>query len=180
MVTANKHYSMLPPRKTPSPTYTQAMSTQLQDYRYGAINHFSGTQGFDLYGKGWFGFANPVVAKDCRDKLATIRGYKFALCFENGSYPGYVTEKMIDCFVAGVIPVYRGAPDIEDFVPSNLFIDARNAQSFREMENHLRTLVDCGEEVSDMISDAQAWLGKAPGRNFNNRVFADHILELCR
>lgn len=44
--------------------------------------------------------------------------FKFNLCFENASYPGYATEKLMDAYCGGTIPIYWGSPTIEvDFNP---------------------------------------------------------------
>jgi hypothetical protein len=36
------------------------------------------------------------------------REYKFVLCFENDLYPGYVTEKPVEAYLSGTIPLYYG------------------------------------------------------------------------
>lgn len=171
MVSANKHYSML--GKVDSPSFEMAIKNQLHDYRYKSIGHFMGKEGFRMYGKGW-----PMDwDAECVDKLDTIRNYKFALCFENGQYPGYITEKIIDCFVAGVIPIYRGAKDISDYIPSGLFVDAESFDSFEEMEENLRDSRD--DYAEQMIKWAQEWLRSPEGQRHNSRVFAKRILEMC-
>ena len=176
MVTANKHYSMLAEYKAYlseiSPRFSDAMKTQLQDYRYEAINYFAKKPGFNLYGRGW----PDGLGAECADKLATISQYKFALCFENGSYPGYITEKVIDCFVAGVVPIYMGAPDIEDYIPKELFIDAREFKSFQHIEEILRYL---SEHEDKKIHDAQRWLLSEDGKKYNNFYFAKRLVEMC-
>lgn len=42
------------------------------------------------------------------DKLAFLRDYKFNLCFENSSYPGYLTEKLFEAYICGCVPIYWG------------------------------------------------------------------------
>ncbi len=42
------------------------------------------------------------------DKLKFISDYKFVIAFENSAYPGYTTEKILDPFFVGSIPVYWG------------------------------------------------------------------------
>ena len=37
-----------------------------------------------------------------------LKDYKFNICFENSSYPGYLTEKLFDAYNAGCIPIYWG------------------------------------------------------------------------
>ena len=36
----------------------------------------------------------------------------FSVVIENGVYESYYTEKILDCFATGTIPVYLGSPDI--------------------------------------------------------------------
>ena len=43
--------------------------------------------------------------------------------FENGQYETYFTEKLLDCFATGTIPVYLGAPDIGNYFNKDGIID---------------------------------------------------------
>ena len=45
-------------------------------------------------------------------KRAFIKDYKFTIAFENQSYPGYTTEKILDAFRARTVPIYWGNPRI--------------------------------------------------------------------
>ena len=40
--------------------------------------------------------------------------YMFSIAMENCEVPGYFTEKVLDCFATGTIPIYLGDPDIGD------------------------------------------------------------------
>jgi Glycosyltransferase family 10 (fucosyltransferase) C-term/Fucosyltransferase, N-terminal/Glycosyl transferase family 2 len=74
-------------------------------------------------------------------KLATIASYKFSLGFENSIADDYVTEKFFDPFLAGTVPVYRGAANVEMFAPGeNAFIDATKFAGPRELAEHLMKL----------------------------------------
>lgn len=59
----------------------------------------------DLYGRGFNEIAN---------KEDGLCDYMFSVAIENGQYETYFTEKLLDCFATGTIPVYLGAPDIEN------------------------------------------------------------------
>lgn len=53
------------------------------------------------------------------DKTAFQRGYKFAVAFENSAAPGYCTEKIVDAWAAGCVPIYWGDPRAaEEFNPA--------------------------------------------------------------
>ena len=43
-----------------------------------------------------------------QDKQKWLQEYKFNICFENSSYPGYLTEKLFDAYNAGCVPIYWG------------------------------------------------------------------------
>jgi hypothetical protein len=53
-----------------------------------------------------------------RGKLEFIRRYKFTIAFENGSHPGYTTEKLPQPMWADSLPIYWGDPLVHlDFNP---------------------------------------------------------------
>lgn len=55
-----------------------------------------------------------------RDKAAFLRQYKFTIAFENESYPGYTTEKIVDPMHAQSLPIYWGNPLVHlDFNPKS-------------------------------------------------------------
>jgi hypothetical protein len=74
--------------------------------------------------------------------LEVLSKYRFSLCFENMPMTGYVTEKLFDCFYAGTVPIYWGAPDINELVPSEAYIDMRKFRSFEDMFDQVQKLSD--------------------------------------
>lgn len=74
-------------------------------------------------------------------KLSTISHYKFCLSLENSIERDYVTEKFFDPLLVGTVPVYRGAPNIEEFAPGEkCFIDANKFSSVEELADYVRFL----------------------------------------
>jgi len=47
----------------------------------------------------------------------------FSIAIENASYETYFTEKLLDCFATGTIPVYYGAPNIGEHFNKDGIID---------------------------------------------------------
>ena len=92
----------------------------------------------DLYGHGWgkFNFRTPVKSLYWNVKLRRNRmsfsappskhevysRYNFALCVENMRMTGYVTEKIFDALFSGCIPIYWGAPNIDEYIPADCFV----------------------------------------------------------
>jgi hypothetical protein len=60
----------------------------------------------DVYGRGY----NPVEYK-----LTALKDYMFSLTIENAKKDYWFTEKLIDCFMTGTVPIYWGCPSISKF-----------------------------------------------------------------
>jgi len=154
--------------------------------RLEAIRYFAGKEDFQLYGVGWDrpgGVGRPYLeaarlagARPVYDKVKAMSGFKFAVAFENCTFPGYVTEKIFDCFFAGCIPIYYGAPDISDFVPQEAFIDFRRFTGFEDLQRYLRDISPA--ETKRYRDSASAFL-ESPGFNrFRESVFVHELLCL--
>lgn len=46
------------------------------------------------------------------DKIRFLAQRRFNIAFENGSYPGYVTEKLLNAYYANTIPIYWGSSTV--------------------------------------------------------------------
>lgn len=76
-----------------------------------------------------------ILPRDVISKIDFFRKCRFSLCFENSSWPGYCTEKIMHGFIARTVPIYWGSPTVtmdfqegsfisrHDFVSDNEFID---------------------------------------------------------
>ena len=74
-------------------------------------------------------------------KLAVISNYKFCIGFENSIAVDYVTEKFFDPFLAGTVPVYLGAPNVDMFAPGdNSFVNVADFSGPAELAKFLAHL----------------------------------------
>jgi len=101
--------------------------------------------GIDLFGIGWeqarLSFIDSAYKGTCKSKREVQKHYKFAIAYENiGTLPGLITEKIFDCFSAGVVPIYLGAPNIADYIPNACFIDVRGFDSYQDLYTYLDTM----------------------------------------
>lgn len=96
---------------------------------------------FDLYGHGWnkpcifyerwFGFPHfnsyrGEIREDIVSKIELLSRYRFHLCIENNiNEPGYLSEKITDCFCARCVPLYMGWNSARGYIPSECFVDLR-------------------------------------------------------
>ncbi len=80
-------------------------------------------------------------------KFEFLKDYKFCLCFENSSSPGYVTEKLLHAKAAGCIPIYWGDPKVNRDFNTSGFISAQD----------IRTPMELIEAVKKVDEDDELW-----------------------
>lgn len=89
----------------------------------------------DLYGRGFNEIAN---------KEEGLCDYMFSVVIENGVYESYYTEKILDCFATGTIPVYLGSPDIAEHF---------NKDGIIELSDEFEVSEEIYESKMDAIKD---------------------------
>lgn len=75
----------------------------------------------DVYGRGY---------KFIPSKLDALKDYRFSIVIENCQVDGYFTEKLIDCFVTGTMPLYYGSQSVDEIFDHSGFGTFDNADSF--------------------------------------------------
>jgi len=115
--------------------------------------------------------ARKVYKGVAASKEETLSQYNFSICFENMILNGWITEKIFDCFYSGTVPIYRGAPDIEEFIPANCYIDMRNFPSYCELLNHLKSLNET--DIQQYRDNAKAFLASDKFSPFDKDTFVD-------
>ena len=153
----------------------QRRKPEFYSERIKAVAELNKVKGVDLFGRGWerwwsrnalwwpyWRYRMPLMSSyhgSCISKWDVLSRYRFSLCFENMPMAGYITEKIFDCFYAGTVPVYMGAPDIDKYIPANTFVDMRNFQSYNEMLNYVKSITD--ENWEEMRLAARDFLIKS-------------------
>ncbi|MCM1290313.1 MAG: glycosyltransferase family 10 [Prevotella sp.] len=107
-------------------------------------------------------------------KIDFIVNYKFNLALENSSIPGYVTEKIVESFAAPTVPIYWGAPDIDDDFNPESFINVANYPSLSAFITDLKDIDNDDNRYLKML--------RAPRLKERKELEFDHRLSkfLCR
>jgi len=130
---------------------------------------------FALYGRGWKKRKYKTYRGAPINKTTTMKKYKFAYCLENTrNVPGYVTEKIFDCFAAGVIPIYLGANNIDQFIPSDCFIDMRHFETLDQLHQHITSISE--EEHGAYIKRIKIFLNSKEAHLFSDHHFLATLL----
>lgn len=109
-------------------------------------------------------------------KRDVMGGYRFALCYENiKDVPGYITEKLFDAFFSGTVPVYRGADNVADHIPSDCFVDLRQFADYGGLYEHLRSMSD--EQYLSHLAQIVSFLASERAYPFSCDCFAETLLS---
>jgi hypothetical protein len=109
--------------------------------RHNIINTFSEDFNIDIFGGGYNFIEN---------KIEGLKNYKFSIVVENCKSDFYFTEKIIDCFQTGTIPIYWGCPSINNFfkLDKNFIFD-----NLEELENILKKIQNKEILYNDYFND---------------------------
>lgn len=108
------------------------------------------------------------------DKKEFQSKHKFSIAFENTSYDGYSTEKIVEAFAARTIPIYYGDPRIaEDFNPKS-FVNCHDFTSLEAVIERIKE-IDCNDKLYlEMINEVPLMDVKDTGLLCN---FLFHIFD---
>lgn len=90
-----------------------------------------------------------------RDKRRFVSNYKFTIAFENESSHNWITEKIFDAFYVGSIPIYWGAPNVNEFFNPDSFINVNDFNTFDEAVEYVKE-VDNNDELYQRMRNAPA------------------------
>jgi len=106
----------------------------------------------DSYGR-WQRNKTLTEDKGRETKLSIISRYKFTLAFENSICQDYVTEKIFEPLIVGSVPVYLGAPNIDEYAPApKSFINVHDFPSVDELAEYLTFLSNNEAEYNQYLT----------------------------
>ena len=62
------------------------------------------------------GLVNNNVGGQVKNKIEFLSSYKFSIAMENSDGDGYISEKIIESFVGGTIPLYYGDYTVDEYI----------------------------------------------------------------
>lgn len=182
-------------------TVAQSDSRELYSERVKTIRWFekNAPQDFDLYGIDWeypplnSGVSGKVIKRLWKyipglifirpfpsyrgrvdRKYKVLSRTRFSICYENvRDMPGYITEKIFDCFFAGCIPVYWGASNVDSHIPADCFIDRRKFRDTEQVYGFLKSIneedfVGYQKRIAEFLESDNAY-------PFSSEYFAETI-----
>ena len=75
-----------------------------------------------------------------KNKIKFLSSYKFSIAMENTEANGYLSEKIIESFMSGTIPIYYGDYMADEYINPKSFILIRGKYDMLEKINYIKKI----------------------------------------
>ena len=124
------------PRKKFCVAAISQTASYLTDYfRLDFINQLNKYKKVDMAGR-----YNNNVGGPIKNKIEFFKDYKFSIATENTNGDGYASEKIIDSFISGTIPIYYGSYMIEEYINPKAYILINGPQDMIEKIEYIKKI----------------------------------------
>lgn len=104
-------------------------------FRLNFINELNKYKKVDMGGK-----YNNNIGEIVKNKVEFLTSYKFSIAMENSEGDGYISEKIVDSFLAGTIPIYYGDYMIDEYINPKSFILINSEKDILEKIEYIKKI----------------------------------------
>ena len=85
-----------------------------------------------------------------KNKIKFLSSYKFSIAMENTEGNGYLSEKIIESFMSGTIPIYYGDYMVDEYINTKSFILIRDKNDMFKKIDYIKK-IDNNDELYEKI-----------------------------
>ena len=86
------------------------------------------------------GRCNNNIHRKVKKKIKFLSKYKFSIAMENSKGDGYISEKIVDSFLAGTIPIYYGDYIIDEYINPKTYILIKGEKDVEEKIEYIKKI----------------------------------------
>ena len=140
-------------------------SPKRQKFCAALISNFNSTDGFRLkfikelekYKKIDFGgkvYNN--IGRSVENKIQYLSQYKFSIAMENSEGDGYISEKIVDAFLSGTIPIYYGDYMVDEYINPKTYILIKGEKDLHKKIEYIKKIdnnivIDTEKELTEFL-----------------------------
>ena len=164
--------TLLVPRilhQTPSHFCLFAVSNPMCTVRNNFFTVLTAYKKVDSCGKHWNNMGHRCPGTHSGTELYRfIAQYKFSLCFENSSSHNYLTEKLLNAYTCGSIPIYWGCPNVSDYINMECMLYLKPNHT----DDDVAKLI---QEITALDTNPQLYKNKYEQCFFKNGILPDEF-----
>ena len=145
------------------------------------INELNKYKKIDMGGK----YGNNVGGK-VNNKIKFLSSYKFSIAMENSDSDGYISEKIVDAFNSGTIPIYYGDYMLDEYINPKSYILVKGEKDLKRKIEYIKEIDNDDEKYKNflkekvLIDDNIAYKNEIELKNFLFHIFEQEKLKAFR
>ena len=117
-------------------------------FRNKFINELNKYKQIDMGGR-----FNNNIGKRVINKTEFLSSYKFSIAMENSNSDGYISEKIVDSFNSGTIPIYYGDYMIDEYINPKSFILIKGEKDIKQKIEYIKEIDNDDEKYRNMLKE---------------------------
>jgi hypothetical protein len=125
---------------------------QVRNKMFNLLNSYKKVHSYGKFANNMNGYLKCDYWTD--DYLQFIGKYKFIICFENTKKGTYITEKIVNPYLARIIPIYWGTTHVNNIFnkDSMLYLENESQESYLNLINHIIELDNNDAKYIEMVN----------------------------
>jgi hypothetical protein len=103
------------------------------------------------------GYGNMFNNSLRQSKFDVLPDDKFCLCPENSIYDGYVTEKLLDAYAGGTLPIYSGTMSVDCDFHEGAYLNYMNTKDMSWFVTTIQAIDESKELYEAMYTKPLLW-----------------------
>lgn len=103
------------------------------------------------------GYGNMFNRSLRESKFSVMKDYKFCLCPENSIYDGYVTEKLLDAYAGGTVPIYSGTLSVDCDFHEGAYLNYINTKDMSWFVQTIQAIDESKELYESLYTKPLLW-----------------------
>jgi len=134
---------------------------------------------YQSYGGPWHRHTyNGVIPGDQKSLYEVLSHYQLCFAPENSRFYGYVCEKAFQAMCCGAVPIYYGAPDVENYYPEGTYIDCRRYKNYKELCEYLKSLEE--KDYEEYRKKMKRFVTSKQSEHFTSIAFAKTFMKVLK
>ena len=88
-----------------------------------------------------------------KNKTEFLKAYKFSIAMENSNGDGYISEKIVDSFISGTIPIYYGSYMIDEYINPKAYILVNGFKDMYEKIEYIKKIDNDDELYKSILKE---------------------------
>jgi len=93
------------------------------------------------------------IGGQVKNKIEFLSSYKFSISMENSNGDGYISEKILESFISGTIPIYYGDYMIDEYINPKTYILIKGEKDIKNKIEYIKNIDNDDELYKSLLKE---------------------------